>query len=359
MESKTSEPVNLGNYAVPQGSILGPLIFLIFNNDFPASSVEGSSVLFADDDTDVTSDKDLDELKEKIQREADRSTAWVADNKMVCAGDKTKLLILGTRQLKNVKHCETGIVNIDVCEIEVADSKSEKLLGLVVSNDLSWKQYLYGEKWRQEKKENFPGLIPQLSQRVGMLSKLVKMVPKARFKMLSEGIFKSKLLYCLQVFGNVWGQGFDEVERRNVGFGKEDLRKLQVLQNKVCRMKTMLGRQTSTKKLLESSKELSVHQLVAYTTLVTVHKIKMNKKPTYLDTRLNMRPLEQDAIEPRRQVNKIEVRQNLTLSRAGFIYRGSLLWNQTSEAMRVNLNTVMYKREARKWVELNVSIKPD
>ena len=64
------------------------------------SSVEATSVLFDDDDTDNTSDKDPEELQRKIQREADRSTDWVKENSMACAGDKTKLLIVGTRQLR-------------------------------------------------------------------------------------------------------------------------------------------------------------------------------------------------------------------------------------------------------------------
>ena len=165
---KYSDPEDLGEHGVPQGSILGPLIFIIFNNDFPASSVEGVSVLYADDSTVNVSDDDPEKLKEKIQKEALRATEWATDNRMVCSGRKTKLLIIGTAQLKKSKLEDRDIsISIEVCGQTAKESKSEKLLGLIVNNQHSWKEYLYGEVWRQE--GNAPGLIPQLSQRVGLL----------------------------------------------------------------------------------------------------------------------------------------------------------------------------------------------
>ena len=51
----------------------------------------------------------------------------------------------------------------------------------------------------------------------------------------------------------------------------------------------------------------------------------------------------------------VAVDQRLTISRAGFIYRGGLLWNQLSDIQRQERNTGKFKRDVRKWVELKVS----
>ena len=68
VDSKYSDPEDLDEHGVSHGSILGPLIFIIFKNDFPANSIEGDSVLYADDDTVNASDGYPKELLNKMQR---------------------------------------------------------------------------------------------------------------------------------------------------------------------------------------------------------------------------------------------------------------------------------------------------
>ena len=110
------------------------------------------------------------------------------------------------------ENIDTEIV---VCGDLVENTKSEKLLGLVINDELTWKQYLYGENWRVKKEDNFIGLIPKLAKRVGLLKRLKKFMNKETFSMVMNGIFSSTLIYCLPVFANIWLPGDEESRFRS------------------------------------------------------------------------------------------------------------------------------------------------
>ena len=112
VESKLSQQLDTFDHGVPQGSILGGLIFIIFSNDLPASCPLGDSVMYVDDDTDVVSDDNSEILSQKIQFKADCSTSWLKDNRMCVSGAKSKLLIMGTKALKASRKAEQILVKV-------------------------------------------------------------------------------------------------------------------------------------------------------------------------------------------------------------------------------------------------------
>ena len=85
------------------------------------------------------------------------------------------------------------------------------------------------------------------------------------------------------MFGNTWGYDTNDTNKRRFSsFTKNDCHRLQVLQNKVLRLKTGLSKDTPTKTLLEKSNDMSVHQIITYHTLLSTFKILKSNKPTYL-----------------------------------------------------------------------------
>ena len=358
VEAQQSTVEELGDHAAPQGSVLGGILFLINENDFPACRDEGDSVLFVDDDTDVVSDKDPDSLIVKIQHEADLSCSWLKDNRMVVAGEKSKLLIVGTRGLKKNKLGQRTL-SIMVDGKRVEESPSEKLLGVIVNNHMTWHEHLYGEDWRTDG-DNSPGLIPQLSQRLGILKKLSKYTSKNKLKMLSEGIFYSKLSYCLPLYTTTWGlDNYLEGTQRFSSFTKEDNRKIQVIQNQVCRLLldwkdreriSYFKQNLSTKDLMLTTGNLSVHQLGAQRTLVMIKKILLSRKPDYIASRLHLNPRAGHAILP--------MAASLNLTRSSFIYRGIKLFNLLPESIQSLEKIGSFKSQSKAWVTENIAVKP-
>ena len=218
-----------------------------------------------------------------------------------------------------------------------------------MNNTLTWEHHLYGN---QDNK----GLIDKLSLRAGLITKLSRIMPSDRLKIMAEGIFFSVLNYGIELYANTWSvMTHDEHLRNSTAYTKEDNRKLQVLVNKVLRSLTGLTFDTSTKLLHIRSNQLSVHQRCAYFSLVSIFKTLKRGQPHYHKSRFSQRSDHQ--IETRNRAS-FNIDYRLSISRCSFFYRSSKLFKLLPDDIVMIDKIEHFKSKVKDWVQKNVSLAP-
>ena len=118
------------NYGVPQGSVLGPLLFNVFINDIVMVG-EARKILFADDAVFYVTEETLDLCAEKMKRLIEELSEWLINNKLVANVNKTKLMLITPRPYENLPDIYFNGVKLDwVSQI--------KYLGIVIDNKLTF-----------------------------------------------------------------------------------------------------------------------------------------------------------------------------------------------------------------------------
>lgn len=125
----TSESYDV-NQGVPQGSVLGPLIFLLFVNDLPAILQEGLVVMFADDTSMLLSARDPVDLQNKTNSILQAYQKWCHNNTLILNIDKTECVYFSQRRLPSE----------DLIKILPTENFSEsvKFLGTMIDSKLCW-----------------------------------------------------------------------------------------------------------------------------------------------------------------------------------------------------------------------------
>jgi exonuclease III len=123
----------INHKGVPQGSILGPLLFLLYVNDLP-SCIRHHCLLFADDTTIIIKGKTHNELTENISITLTDVSNWLHKNGLCMNTSKTKLVRFATRNSK------IAPLNIKMGNEQIEEVTSTMFLGIVIDTYLNWKQ---------------------------------------------------------------------------------------------------------------------------------------------------------------------------------------------------------------------------
>ena len=168
---------------VPQGSILGPLLFLIYINDLATVSEHAITILFADDTNTIYKNKSYDVLKQIINTDLQKISDWFKANKLALNETKTKFIIFHKSHNKPPSTFSITLNNIELERVEYT-----KFLGVLIQENLSWHTHV-----------NYIG--NKVSRATALLAKLKHYLPKYVLSIIYNSLCVSHISYALPVWG--------------------------------------------------------------------------------------------------------------------------------------------------------------
>ena len=173
-------------HGVPQGSALGPLLFLLFINDFNKCSSFFNFHIFADDTNLFCTNRSLSALELSVNENLKSVSSWLVANKLSLNIDKTNFIIFHPRQ-KAVNH--KVILHINGQKLEQV--KCIRYLGVYIDCNLTWKNHIQY-------------ISKKIKRSVGILSKIRHYVPLAILSQLYYTLIFPYLSYAATTWGNTY-----------------------------------------------------------------------------------------------------------------------------------------------------------
>ena len=118
---------------VPQGTNLGPLLFLLYINDLPNCLVTTSATMFADDTSLSCNGLSSVDIESKLNHDLEKIHRWLTANKLTLNSKKTEYMIIGSRQ--KLHSIGSNTINISIAGEQIKRVESTKSLVIIKTNN--------------------------------------------------------------------------------------------------------------------------------------------------------------------------------------------------------------------------------
>ena len=297
-------------YGVPQGSILGPILFTLYINDISSIGLNSDICLFADDTALLCTGPDILSTARKMQKDLNKIAKWTRNNTLTINAKKTKYIITST------SHKSFPNIALTLNEEVLDRTRSYKYLGVILDENLTYKDHINH-------------IATTVNKKTRTLRRLSHFLPKKIIIML----YKSLILPHLDYAAMIWGSA-----------STSQLQPLQDLQTK-----TLI-------QLVKNSEidEKEVHTLCNIPLLkdrrneqlaIIIFNILHRDHDSYLIT-----PIE-TANHPYatrgHELNLVLPKPNANSMKRTVTYRGIQIWNELPNETRLCENKQTFKRLLR------------
>ena len=295
-------------FGVPQGSILGPLLFNIYINDIFMSLEKCEIANFADDSTPFCFNSSIESLVKDIELDANILVQWFQENYLKLNTDKCHLLISN--------HDESVFVNVGNDAIQC--NKTVKLLGILIDNKLDFSEHI-------------SKLCKIANQKLHALARISHLMSKEKLRIILKAFIESQFGYCPLVW-------MFHSRTLNNRINKIHERALRIIYR---------DPSLTFQELLQKDKSVSIHHRNLQKLAIEMYKINNDLSPTFMreiflssNTSYNLRNK-----NPFRSISAKTVSHGTeTLS-----FRGPKTWAMVPLEIKNSLSLDEFKFKIRKW----------